>query len=359
MVVFNITNQFYYQKKTKMKKTILLYFLLISATIANAQTFADLVEEADKSVVKIEVLEKQNLGIGKPNNFTNAAGLGSGVLVGEKRLYILTAAHVVANATKIVVEFSDGTKMNATNKRVDKTADVALIQLERPVTHLPAAKLGDSDKVRIGDEVLIIGSPLGLTHSVSKGIISGKHTELNETNENRAMEFFQTDASINKGNSGGPMFNMNGEVIGIVSSILSFSGGFEGLGFAATSGIAEEILTQRGRIWLGTDVLPVSAEFCKIFNVPQEGALLVQNVTENSPAYFMGMKGGYVAIKIGDMEFLAGGDFVLKFDDIELNSRENIEKLWEYLNNVEEGHQYKIQVFRDGAIKHLSWRMER
>jgi serine protease Do len=342
-----------------MKKTLLLNLFVMFAFFASAQTFADLVEKSDKSVVKIEVLEKKNLGIGNPNEASTAEGLGSGVLVGEKGIYILTAAHVVENAVKIQVEFSDDSKMGATLKRIDKIADVALIQLERPVTHLPAAKLGDSDKVRVGEDIFIIGSPLGLTHSVSKGIISGKHTELNETNKNRAMEFFQTDASINKGNSGGPMFNMQGEVIGIVSSILSFSGGFEGLGFAATSGIAEEILTQKGRIWLGTDVLPMSAEFCKIFNVPQEGALLVQSVTENSPAYFMGMKGGYLAMSVGDTQFLAGGDFVLKFDDIELNSRENIEKLWEYLNDVDEGHQYKIQVFRDGKIKHLTWRMER
>jgi serine protease Do len=342
-----------------MKTTILSYVLLLSAFIANSQTFADLVASSDSSVVQIEVIEKKNLGVGNPSNFTSSEGLGSGVLVGENSNYILTAAHVVANAIKIQVIFADGTKLSATNKRVDKTADLAIIQLERPVTHLPKAKLGDSDKTRVGDEIFVIGSPLGLSHSVSKGIISGKHTELNETNDGRAMEFFQTDASINKGNSGGPMYNMDGEVIGIVSSILSFSGGFEGVGFAATSSIALEILSQKGRIWLGADVLPISAEFCKIFNVPQEGALLVQNVTENSPAYFMGLKGGYVTMKTGETEFLAGGDVVLKFDDIPINTRENMEKLWEYLNEQEDGHQYQIQVFRNGKIKHLSWRLNR
>jgi serine protease Do len=346
-------------KKHKMNKTILIYVLFLSAFMANGQTFADLVASVDSSVVQIEVESKKNLGIGDPSNLTSAGGLGSGVLIGEKNNYILTAAHVVANATKIEVIFVDGTKLSATNKRIDKTSDLALIELEKPVTHLPVAKLGDSEKVRVGDDIFIIGSPLGLSHSLSKGIISGKHTELNQTNQNRAMEFFQTDASVNKGNSGGPMFNMQGEVIGIVSSILSFSGGFEGLGFAATSGIAQEILTQTGRIWFGTDVLPMNAEFCKLFNVPQEGALLVQSVTENSPAYFMGMKGGYVAIKIGATEFLAGGDFILKFDDIPLNTRENIEKFWDYLNDREEGHQYLVQVFRNGEIKHLSWRLNR
>jgi serine protease Do len=342
-----------------MKTIILMYVLLISAFIANSQTFADLVASSDSSVVQIEVIERMNLGVGNPGNFTSSEGLGSGVLVGENSNYILTAAHVVANAIKIQVVFADGTKLSATNKRVDKTADLAIIQLERPVTHLPKAKLGDSDKTRVGDEIFVIGSPLGLSHSVSKGIISGKHTEYNETNDGRAMEFFQTDASINKGNSGGPMFNMDGEVIGIVSSILSFSGGFEGVGFAATSSIALEILSQKGRIWLGADVIPISAEFCKIFNVPQEGALLIQNVTENSPAYFMGIKGGYVTMKIGETEFLAGGDFVLTFDDIPINTRENMEKLWEHLNEQEDGHQYQIKVFRNGQIKHLSWRLNR
>lgn len=341
-----------------MKKAILICLLIGIAFVSKSQTFADLVEEVDQSVVTIHVLEKKNLGVGSPGTSTSSSGLGSGILVGENRIYVLTAAHVVANASKIRVTFKDGTELSATNARIDKTADVALIKLEKPITSVPAAKVGDSDKVRIGDDIFIIGSPLGLEHSVSKGIISGKHKELNETTPAPAMEFFQTDASINKGNSGGPMFNMQGEVIGIVSSILSFSGGFEGLGFAATSKIAKELLLQKGRFWLGADVVSMSAEFCKLFNVPQEGAVLVQGVTENSPAYFMGMKGGYVAMKVGETEFLAGGDFILDFDGIPLNSRENIEKLWKHLNEMERGHSYQIKVFREGAIKHLSWRMQ-
>jgi serine protease Do len=340
-----------------MKKLIFILLLVSTLFVAKSQNLADLADRADSSVVQIEVVEKRNLGIGDPKQFEKEEGLGSGVLVGEKRIYILTAAHVVQDAVKIKVVFTDGTSLGATIRRIDRVSDVAVLQLNRPITHLPAAKLGDSDKMRIGDDVFIIGSPLGISHSVSKGIISGKHTEFNETNKDRAMEFFQTDASINKGNSGGPMFNMQGEVVGIISSILSFSGGFEGLGFAATSSIANEILTQKGRIWFGTDVIPLSAEMCNLFNVPQEGALLVQSVTENSPAYFMGLKGGYLYMSIGDNKVLLGGDFILKFDDIYLNSRENIEKLWDYLNEVEDGHKYTITVFRGGEVKELTWRL--
>ncbi len=340
-----------------------IFFTIILITsfvfYSQAQTFADLVESVKPSVVKIHVLEKKNLGVGNPNTFTAAEGFGSGVLIGKNSNYILTAAHVVANASKIQVEFIDGTALAATNRRVDKTADVAIIELEKPVTHLPKATLGNSDEVRVGEEIFIIGNPLGLSHSVSKGIISGKHSEPNALLEGNALEFFQTDAAINKGNSGGPMFNMKGEVIGIVSSILSFSGGFEGLGFAATSNIAVNILTQQGRIWFGTDVLPMSAELCKIFNVPQDGALLVQSVTENSPAYFMGIKGGYVTMKIGEIEFLAGGDIALEIDGIKLNTRENVEKMWEHLNKMEDGHEYVVTVFREGEKKELKWRLNR
>ncbi len=340
-----------------MKRIILSLLLLFAIYTLSAQSFADIVQSADSSVVLINVLEKKNTGTGNPTTFANSPGLGSGVLIGENRNYILTAAHVVANSSKIEVVLKDGTKVLAKNRRIDRTSDVALIELSRPVTHLPVAKLGDSDKMRIGDEIFIIGSPLGLAHSVSKGIISGKHTEPNQTIPEPAMEFFQTDAAINKGNSGGPMFNMQGEVIGIVSSILSFSGGFEGLGFAATSNIARNILTQQGRIWFGSEILPLSAEMCQLFNVPQEGALLVQSIVDDSPAYFMGLKGGYIKINIGKTEFLAGGDIILEFDDIPLNSRENMEKFFQYLNGLEKGHQYRVKILRGGVVKNLTWKM--
>jgi serine protease Do len=342
-----------------MKKIILLSLLIQVSFITKPQTFADLVEKANKSVVTIKVMEKKNLGIGNPSTFASAEGMGSGVLVGEKKIYVLTAAHVVANASKIQVIFSDGSEIGATNRRIDRTSDVALIQLNEPIENIPSAKIGESDKVRVGDDIFVIGNPLGLTHSVSRGIISGKHSENNKTNENKSAEFFQTDAAINKGNSGGPMFNMQGEVIGIVSSILSFSGGFEGLGFAATSDIAKEILSQNGRIWFGIDVLPVTNEICKLFNVPQDGALWVQSVTDNSPGYFMGIKGGYVNLSIGEIEVLAGGDFILQFDDILLNSNENMEKFYDHLNTLEDGNEYTIRVYRNGEVKELKWRMIR
>ncbi|MDX8339961.1 trypsin-like peptidase domain-containing protein [Draconibacterium sp. IB214405] len=341
-----------------MLKLYSLAFILLFALSTKAQTFADLVEKVNKSVVTIQVLQKENAGEGNPNGFTAGEGMGSGVLIGEKKIYILTAAHVVANASQIQVVFYDGSQTGATIRRIDQTSDVALLQLNLVASDFPSAPIGNSNEMRIGDDIFIIGNPLGLAHSVSRGIISGKHVEKSPANNEKLQEFFQTDASINKGNSGGPMFNMNGEVVGIVSSILSFSGGFEGLGFAATSSIAEEILKQHGRIWFGTRILAMTADFCKIFNIPQEGALMVQAVVENSPAYFMGLKGGYLKMKIGDTEILAGGDIILQFDDIQMNSSENILKFYDYLNTMKSGQTYKVKILRGGEIKNLSWRMQ-
>lgn len=340
-------------------KRILVYLLvLVISNSLKAQDFADLVAEVNKSVVTVYVLEQKNTGQGDPFKLASHEGLGSGVLVGEKSEWILTAAHVVANASKIMVEFQDGRQVTAQTKRISHTADVALIQLDRPRTDIPSAKIGDSDSVRIGEDIFIIGAPLGLTHSVSKGIISGKHSEKQITRDFKQMEYLQTDAAINQGNSGGPMFNMNGEVVGIVSSILSFSGGFEGLGFAATSNIAKDMLLQRGSVWLGIDALPLNLELCRAFNVPQEGALLVQSVAENSAGFFMGMKGGYVKLVLGETEFLAGGDIILEFDDIVLDGTGKLEELREYLNAVETRHQYKVKILRAGEIKELTWRLQ-
>lgn len=333
-----------------------LITIALFAINIQAQNFADLVEESNKAVVTIFVVEQKSAGQGDPLIKTSAEGLGSGVVVGKNSDWVLTAAHVVNQAAKIMVQLSDGRQISAKPRRISNLADVALIKLDQPATGIKPAIIGNSDSVRIGEDVFVIGSPLGLTHSVSKGIISGKHSESQLTSDMKMMEFFQTDASINKGNSGGPMFNLKGEVIGIVSSILSFSGGFEGLGFAASSNIAKQILLQQSSVWFGLDALPMNPEMCNIFNVPQDGALMIQSVADGSPAYFMGMKGGYLKMEIGSTPFMAGGDIILTFDGIELNSMEKIEELRTYLNTLEQYHEYKIKVLRNGEIKDLRWK---
>ncbi len=336
----------------------LMAILLCLAGSAFSQTFTDLVDSVSNSVVTIYVTEEINTGKGDPFNKTKNKGLGSGVLVGDKHECIVTAAHVVGNASDIMVEFRDGQKMSARTLRISRVADVALVILDQPVPEVLPVRLGNSDEMRVGDGVFIIGAPLGLSYSVSKGIISGKHHEKKIINDLNSLEFFQTDAAINKGNSGGPMFNEKGEVVGIVSSILSFSGGFEGLGFAATSNIAQSILLSRGSIWLGVDALPLSKEMCFALNIPQEGALLVQNVADNSAGYFMGLKGGYIKLKFEETEFLIGGDVILDFDGITIDSPSKMEELREYLNQIEHYKKCTVKILREGKIKELAWHID-
>jgi len=207
-----------------MKKLALITVISLMALQTKAQDLADLFDANKSSVVTIHVAEELNTGMGDPRTFTSSLGLGSGVLIRDN--IILTAAHVVANAEAIMVQFYDGETIPAETYRISRVADIAVIKLNKPPGNPQVAVLGNSDETRIGTEVFVIGAPMGLPNSLSTGVISGRHAENKTTSDGKMLEFFQTDAAINTGNSGGPMFNYQGEVIGIVSSILTRSGRF-------------------------------------------------------------------------------------------------------------------------------------
>lgn len=336
-----------------MKKILLFAALAWMAIAANAQNLADLFEENKRSVVTIYVKESLSAGNGDPRTFASSEGLGSGVLIANNM--IVTASHVVANADAIMVQFYDGETVPATTTRISRMADVAVITLKKPPADPHIAVIGDSDKARIGDDIFVIGAPMGLPYSLSTGVISGKHSERNLSNDGKSLEFFQTDASINTGNSGGPMFNNKGEVIGIVSSILTRSGGFEGIGFAATSNVARDLLRTRGSRYFGIESLVLSYEMANILNVPQESGWLVQHVVRNSPAGKLGIKGGFRKVTIGDQEIMLGGDIILQVDDIKITGEESIYQIWEYLNSSNAVTTYTIKVLRKGEIIELRW----
>lgn len=320
-----------------------------------AQDLPDLFEQNKKSVVTIYTLENVSTGTGDARTFTSETGLGSGVLVGENAIYILTAAHVVGNAERIMVEFYDGEDIPARVERISRLADVSLIKLDHPPKEPHVATIGNSDETRIGEEVFIIGAPMGLTYSLSRGVISGRHSEERMTRDGNILEFFQTDAAINTGNSGGPMFNYRGEVIGIVSSILTRSGGFEGIGFAATSQIAETLLLTRSAKYFGIDALLLSPELAQILNVPQESGWLVQHVVKDSPAELTGLKGGYRLVEIEGEEILLGGDIILSVDHIQITGLESIHALMDYLDQTTSVKTYVIKVLRGGEVTELRW----
>ena len=336
-----------------MKKILLPVLAMMFAQQLTAQNLADLFETNKHSVVTIYVAESLSTGEGDPRTFTSSMGLGSGVMVRDD--VILTAAHVVAAAEEIMVQFYDGESMAAKTFRISKVADVALIRLDKPPGNPQVAVIGNSDETRIGDEVFVVGAPMGLPYSLSRGVISGRHSEPNLSNDGKILEFFQTDAAINTGNSGGPMFNYKGEVIGIVSSILSRSGGFEGIGFAATSNVSRAMLTERSSRFFGIEAMILPYEMAMILNVPQESGWLVQHVVHDSPAGQAGVKGGYLNVTIGEEELLLGGDIVLQVDDIKLTGEESLMKLMAYLNDVNSTVTHNFKVLRAGKIIDLRW----
>lgn len=337
--------------------TLSIIFLVLLATSNSqlmAQSISDLYAKLDLSVVVIEVVSSETKGDGDPRDKVSVGSMGSGVLVSEDGI-IITAAHVVNNADAIRVTFSDGQQLRAKVISLSRLADVTLIKCDGLIKNPHVAKMGDSDKTRIGDEVMIIGSPMGLTHSLSVGYISRREKQTDNRAGFTRLEYFQTDAAINTGNSGGPMFNMQGEVIGIVSSILSRSGGFEGIGFVATINIVKELLFEKSNIWLGVDVFVLSGPLAVALNVPQQGAILIQNVAKDSPSYFMGLKGGFVKAVIDQHEITLGGDIILSIDGHKFDNEENILKAVDYLNGVKKGATYTFKVLRNGQVTDVSW----
>ena len=243
-------------------------------------------------------------------------GLGSGVLISQE-CHVLTAAHVVDGADRILVKTFDDQLREAELLFSEAGADIALLRLIEPNSDLPHAVLGDSDVLAVGQSTYVIGSPYGLERSFSVGHISAFRDFGRLYDGSIVVEFIQTDAAINSGNSGGPVFNSNGEVIGIASRILTVSGGFQGLGFVVAINTAKQLLALEDRTWMGLESVYFTREqLAELLNLDleTEGGLLVQRVAKGSPAENAGIRGGTIPITLLGQEILLGGDLILAFD---------------------------------------------
>ncbi len=277
-------------------------------------SFADLAEKLLPAVVNVSTTQKlarEDRGAEELDEFfkeffdrqrrenqpRRATSLGSGFIV-DAAGYVVTNNHVIAEADEITVRLHDNTELTATIVGRDEKTDLALLKVESGAP-LPALKWGDSDDTRIGDWVLAIGNPFGLGGSVTAGIVSARQRDINAGPYD---DFLQTDASINRGNSGGPMFNMDGEVIGINTAIFSPSGGSVGIGFAIPSALAKNVIdqireyghTRRG--WLGVRIQTVTDELAEGLRLDKAHGALVANVTEDGPAAKAGIEQGDVVI---------------------------------------------------------------
>ncbi|MFS4493478.1 S1C family serine protease [Maribacter sp. 2308TA10-17] len=311
----------------------LLFILLLSYPVFGCAQEGKLsFKNSNKPLTNISPAEKETINLYKnalpsvvtiftsanvstDNGLKSGGGLGSGVLV-SSNCHILTAAHVVARSTEIMVKTQDGQMRSASILFSEPNADIALLKLDTPDTSLSHAKLGNSQGLAVGQNVYAIGSPYGMENSFSSGVVSALRSFDEIYDGTIKVGFIQTDAAINSGNSGGPLFNSQGEVVGIASSILTVSGGFQGIGMAVSIDTAKELLAFEERPWIGVNGLIIEKEeFERIFNLPLQGGMLIQSVAKGSPAEKAGLRPGYIKAEINGRDIILGGDIILSIED--------------------------------------------
>ncbi len=330
-----------------MLRIVIALTVVLAATPATAANYKRLFAQADPAVVVIFTQER-GVALDGPPGQVSQAGLGSGVLVTESG-YVITAAHVVQTADLVEVEFPNGFRTTAAVTASDPEKDLALIRLDKAPEGIKPLKLADSDDVSIGEEVFIIGAPYGVSNTLSVGHISGRHGPGEAGPLSPEAETFQTDAVINQGNSGGPLFNSRGEVIGIVSYILSQSGGFEGLGFAVTSNEVVKTLIQQPMGWSGLSGVVVDGDLALALNVPQKAGFLVQKVALNSPAERVGLRPSLLPAVIGGRELIIGGDIILAVNGVEISAgmMREIRARWA---DADAPQMAKLRILRAGKV---------
>jgi serine protease Do len=324
-------------KKLSYACVIKLFLIIFTINVSHAKSapdsFADLAEKLSPSVVNIStttVIEDKSRQMpsfppGSPfeeffKQFDQPGGkkrkaqsLGSGFIIDETG-YVITNNHVIDNAEKIMVILYDDTSFEATVVGKDPKTDVALLKIDPKKTKLTAVKFGDSNNLRVGDWVMAIGNPFGFGGTVTAGIVSARGRNLSGSYD----DYIQTDASINRGNSGGPLFDMKGNVVGINTAIFSQSGGSVGIGFAVSSNLAKQVtdqLKQYGRTkrgWLGVLIQEITQEIADSLGMKSAKGALVSSATEGGPAEKAGVK---------------TGDVILKFNDIEIESMKELPKV--------------------------------
>lgn len=322
-------------------KPVLFAFFIASLGFsgeAGAQfpSFADLAEKLTPSVVNISSFSQSETENGEGNTPLSES-LGSGFII-DGNGYIITNNHVVDKAESISITLSDNTKTEARVIGKDPKTDLALIKIEtkRP---LNAVKFGDSDKIRVGDWVLAIGNPFGLGSSVTAGIVSAKSRDIESGPYD---SFIQTDASINQGNSGGPMFNLQGEVIGISSAIFSTTGASQGVGFAIPANLAGWVISQlkeHGEVkrgWIGIKIQPNTPEIADSLGISANQGVVVSGVTEQGPAQKAGLQ---------------AGDIVLSFNRQPIDNTKNLSRL---IAETKIGTPAPIEIWRSGQKQTLT-----
>ena len=283
-------------------------------------------------------MERFNEFFGRDEDgFQRQGSLGSGFVISPDGI-IITNNHVIDNADEIEINFSDGRVLEATLVGRDRDTDLAVLKVNSR-TPLPFVDLADSDHAEVGDWVIAIGNPFGFGGSVSAGIISARNRDLNS---GRSDDFIQTDAAINRGNSGGPLFNLGGEVVGVNTAIISPTGGSVGIGFSVPSNLVKRIskqLIEHGKVrrsWLGVNVQDADAALVKAYKAKGKGGVIVTRITNDGPA---------------DRAKLEVGDLVLSFDGKAVASVREMTRL---ISDAPIGKTVALSIIRDGKARNVS-----
>ena len=332
---------------------IMITFLSVGAVAGDRpDSFADQVEVLSPAVVNISTttivrqgpdtempqfppgspFEEFFKNFGDDNRQRRAASLGSGFIIDAEGI-VVTNFHVIENAEEITVTLADETSFTAKVLGQDQKTDIAVLKIDPGDVALTAVPFGDSDKLRVGDWVLAIGNPFGLGGTVTAGIVSARGRDIGNGPYD---DFIQTDASINRGNSGGPLFNTDGEVIGINTAIFSQSGGSVGIGFAISSNLATRVTkqlvefgtTRRG--WLGVFIQEVTPDIADTLGLDAPAGALVSSVNENSPA---------------DLAGLEPGDVILSFDNKKIDRMRDLPRI---VAETDIGTKVVVEIFRGG-----------
>jgi serine protease Do len=338
------------------RRLMLFVFILCCSGISSrvdAQQISETYRKVNPSVVIVRVRQKTPSS-DPQKGLVSLPSFGSGVLISAEGK-ILTAAHVVQSADQICVEFFDGQLIPARVIATSTSADVALVQLERVPTNAVISAIGDSNKVDVGDQIFIIGSPYGLSHSLTVGHVSARYAPNSVVSLPGAAELLQTDAAINSGNSGSPMFSMKGEVIGVVTNILSRSGGSEGLGFAVTSKAARQVLLEQKSFWFGLDGILIEGDVAKALNLPQPAGMVVQHVSEGSLAWHQGVRAGTLRTSVDGEDMFLGGDILLEINGIPVTAAEGtVDQIYASLSQLKAGEKLRSKVLRAGQVIELT-----
>ena len=286
-------------------------------------------------------------------------GAGSGFII-DTAGHVLTNNHVVAGAQKMSVSFEDQSKTYpATLVGLDARSDLAVIKVKGPSSILTPVMLGDSSILQVGQKAIAIGNPFGIGRTITTGVISALNRKVRKSNNSVASDMIQTDAAINMGNSGGPLINSKGEVIGINTMIFSPNEGkgSVGIGFAIPINNAKRFLPdliQKGKVsypWLGVKILALRPDYKEVLELPVYEGLLVLQVIQNSPASYGGIKGGNKRVIVGNVVLPLGGDIITAIDGVKLYKETDLTNYLESKKKI--GETANVTVVRGNKILNI------